>query len=269
MNTDFKILDNLKSAFFEFLPLVLGILAFILISWLLLKVFMYVLKRFLKVSRLDLLNKKINKNEFIQKLDIEINLSLIIQKIVKLLLILIILLVGADLFGIDKLSDALLSFLLFFPNLIVAIAIVVMGLYLATFLKDNVKNILKSFDLSGSNLISSIVFVIILFTAFIIALNQLGINTEIITNNLSIILGAALLAFTIALGLGSKDVILRLIFGFYTRKNIQVGKTIQIDDTKGVVVAIDNICVVLKTDTSKIVYPIKTIVNKKIIILDE
>jgi len=39
----------------------------------------------------------------------------------------------------------------------------------------------------------------------ITALNQVGIDKEIITSNLTLILGSLLLAFMIAFGLGSKE----------------------------------------------------------------
>tara|TARA_R110002072_G_scaffold172324_7_gene326382 strand:+ start:6623 stop:7432 length:810 start_codon:yes stop_codon:yes gene_type:complete len=269
MNTDFKILEDLKNSFIEALPTILGLLAFVIISWILLKLFLFLLKRFLKFSQLHLLNEKINGNEFLHTLNFKINLPVVIHKVVKWILVLIIVLIGSELFGLDRISDAVLSFLGYLPTLISAIVILTAGLYLASYLKETVKNLLKSFDLNGSNSISNIVFFVILVITVIISLNQLGVNTEIITSNLSIILGSILLAFTIAMGLGSKDVILRLILGFYTRKNLEIGKKIKIDTTVGSIISIDNICLVLQTDTSRIVYPIKTIVNKKIEILED
>jgi small-conductance mechanosensitive channel len=268
MNRDFTLLEDLKNAFIEVLPKALGVIAFIILAWLFLKIVLFFIKRFLKFSKLDVLNQKINNNEFLRSLNFEINLSIVILKIVKWILVLVIIVIGAELFELKMISNAVISFLGYLPALISAILILSFGLYLASYLKETVKNLLKSFDMSGSKSISSIVFYAVLFISFIIALNQLGVDTDIITRNLSIILGAGLLAFTIAMGLGSKDIILRLIFGFYTRKNIEIGKKIKIDDIVGVVISVDNICLVLQTDTSRIVYPIKTIVNKKIEILD-
>ncbi|WP_170062791.1 hypothetical protein [Polaribacter filamentus] len=46
----------------------------------------------------------------------------------------------------------------------------------------------------------------------ITALNQANVETDLITNNLSIIFVSILLAFALAFGLGSTDVIKRLLF---------------------------------------------------------
>lgn len=268
MNTDFTLLEDLKNSFLDILPKALGIIAFIIISWLFLKLFLFFFKRFLKFSKLEVLNNKINNNEFLQTVNFEINLSTVIFKTIKWVLVLVLILFGAELFELENISKAIVSFLAYLPAALSSVAILVLGLYLASYLKGTIKKMLKSFDLSGSNSISAIVFYAIIFLAFIIALNQLGVNTEIITSNLSIILGGILLAFTIAMGLGSKDVITRLIFGFYTRKNLDIGKKIKIEDTIGTIISIDNICLVLQTDTTRIVFPIKTIVNKRIEILE-
>jgi hypothetical protein len=89
----------------------------------------------------------------------------------------------------------------------------------------------------------------------------------LITNNLSIIFASILAAFTIAFGLGSRDVIKRLLFGYYSRKNLQVGNKIKTNNFEGVIESIDNISVVLSLENKKIIVPIKEIVDNKIEVL--
>ena len=97
----------------------------------------------------------------------------------------------------------------------------------------------------------------------------MAIVTDIISNNISYIIGAALISATIAIGLGSRDIVYRLILGFYTKKNLQIGMKIQIDETIGVIESIDNICMVVKTENEKIVFPIKKINNSEIKVLNQ
>ena len=102
----------------------------------------------------------------------------------------------------------------------------------------------------------------------ITALNQAGIDTTIITNNLTLVLGSFLLAFAIAFGFGSKDVIQSLLFSFYSKRNFEIGQHIKVDDIKGQIESIDNICITLKTVKGKVVIPIKELVDKKVEIED-
>ena len=81
------------------------------------------------------------------------------------------------------------------------------------------------------------------------------------------ILGAFLLAIAIGFGLGSREIIGDLLRTFYARKNYEAGDVIKLDNLQGTVVSIDNICMVLDTDTGTIVIPIKDIVEAKVEIL--
>ena len=88
---------------------------------------------------------------------------------------------------------------------------------------------------NDGKIISSIVFYIIAMLITVTALNQAGINTDIITNNLTIILGAFLASIALAFGLGSKDVIGDLMRSFYTRKNFEVGQKIHFGTITGTI----------------------------------
>ncbi len=89
-------------------------------------------------------------------------------------------------------------------------------------------------------------------------------NTAIITSNFTIILGAFLFAAALALGLGSREVVGDLLRTFYTRKIYEVGDKIKFDKIEGRVEAIDNITVIIKTKSGKVVVPIKKIVDNTV-----
>jgi len=89
----------------------------------------------------------------------------------------------------------------------------------------------------------------------------------LITNNLSIIFATVLAAFTVSFSLGFTDIIKRLLFGYYSRKNLQVGNRIKTKDFEGVIQTIDNISVVIKNKETIIIIPIKEIVDNRIEVL--
>jgi len=98
----------------------------------------------------------------------------------------------------------------------------------------------------------------------ITALNQAGVDTTIITNNITIILGSFLLAFALGLGLGSREIVADLLRSFYTRKNYAVGDKIVIGEDSGVIEAIENNSLTLVTKEGKFVIPIKDVVSQKV-----
>lgn len=265
----FSLLDTLYNEFTVAFPKIIGAIIFIIVSYLAFKLILLLTKSVLKLSKIDRLKESLN-NDFLKNSSIEINPSKIVLQFVKLFVILLIIIIGADIFGLSVVSNQIGRIIDYLPQFFSALLIFVGGFYLASYIKTIVKGLLKSIDLNGATIISNSVFYTIVIFIVITALNQAGVNTDLITNNLLLILGAIFLTLAIAFGLGSKDIIYRLLLSFYASKNFEVGQVILIDDTiKGEIIAIDNICMTIFTGEEKIVYPIKIIANKKISILEE
>ncbi|MFT7071506.1 mechanosensitive ion channel family protein [Patiriisocius sp. Uisw_017] len=98
----------------------------------------------------------------------------------------------------------LLSYL---PRLFSAIALFMVGIYIAKFIKKSIQDFYNSFDFAGSKIISSLVFYIIAIIITITSLNQAGIDTTVVTNNVTLILGAFLLAMHRWIAFGSLTVV--------------------------------------------------------------
>lgn len=259
--------QELWSDFLNVIPKILLAIGFIILAWVTIKTINFVLKKLLGITKIDSLTTKLNEAELFGKNDYTVVPSKIILKFVKYLLILIFIIIASEILGLRIVSEGIGNFIAYLPILLSALLIFVLGVYMASLVKNAVQDTFKSLEINGSNLVGNIVFYAIVVVVSITALNQAQINTEIITNNLTLILGSILVAFTIAFGLGSKDVVLRLLFGFYTRKNFAIGQHIRTKKYEGVIEQIDNICITIKTDNGIIVVPIKQFVDQKVEIL--
>ncbi|MFL0089176.1 hypothetical protein V2550_10910 [Tenacibaculum maritimum] len=251
----------------ESLPTVLKFIGFVVFAWLFIRVFIYVLRKILSKTNIDEWSKKLSQTKIFGDTTINIVLTKVILGVLKWFLILVFVLAGAEMFGLTAISNGIQSFFAYLPRLLTALGIFVGGAYLGTVVKKSIQSMFKSLDITGGNLVGNIAFYLIVVFLSITALDQAGVDTSVIKSNLTLIIGSILLAFTIAFGLGSRDVIKRLLFGYYSRKNIGIGDEIVVnDEVEGVVIAIDNICLVLKTTNGKVVLPIKHIVDNKIVV---
>lgn len=269
MELPFDLIENFYADMLRALPQILKGIAFLIAAFLLYTIVMWIVKRLLKVSKIEKLSHMLNQADVLRGSNIKINLSNIITGLVKFILILIILIVGADFLKLTIVSVQIGKLLEYLPKFLIGVLIFVFGVYLASQVKKMINSLIKSIDAGGAKAISSVAFYLIFVFVSITALNQIGVNTEIISDNLTYIIGAALIAITLAIGLGSRDIVYRLILGFYTKKNLEIGMKIQIDDQTGIIESIDNICLVLKTENDKIVYPIKKITNTQVRILEK
>lgn len=266
-NLNFNLLDELMKNVYNVLPKIIFGILFIVLAWLLLKVVLFLIKKSLKLTRIGYLTDKLNELPLLNA-DFKIDPEKIILVFAKWFLILIFIIIGAEILDLGLVSNEVGKLVRYLPKFFSALIILIFGMYGANYLKNTLRTLLKAIDINGSKVISNILFIILTVIISIMALNQAGFNTDIITNNLFIILGAILAAFTIAFGLGSRDIILRLLLGFYSKKNFHVGQKISVDGSVGVIEAIDNISMIVNFGGRKVVYPIKYISNTKIEIVE-
>ena len=245
------------------LPNIIAAIVVLLFGWLITKLILYITKKTLKLTKIEKLEEKINEIEFFGNKHLKVNITKVILTIVKWTMIVIFLIIVSDILNLKIISEQISNLLSNLPRLLSALVLFVLGLLLANF-KNAIKSFFESLELSGAKIISQIAFVILLIFVSLTSLNQAGVNTEIITNNLTLILGAFLLSFTLALGFGAQPVVGDLFRTFYARKTYEVGQIIEYRGIVGEVEAIDNIALILKTVDSKLVIPIKNIVESEI-----
>lgn len=95
--------------------------------------------------------------------------------------------------------------MLYIPNIIVAIVILILGIYLARLVSQILVTSLKNMQEKTAALIGRIAYyAIVVLTVFII-LGQLSIAQTIVNSAFIILFGAICLAFGLAFGLGGKE----------------------------------------------------------------
>lgn len=257
-----KVFDNIIDS----LPKVAFFFLYIIFAWLATKIILWVVKKVLVKSNVDRWSEKLRETKIFGDTTINIVLTKAILGVLKWFLIIVFVMVGSDMFGLDAVSNGIQSFFAYLPRLLTALAIFVGGSYLGTVIKNAITSMFKSLEINGGNLVGNIVFYLIVVFLSITALDHAGVDTSIIKSNLTLLIGSILLAFTIAFGLGARDAVTRLLFGYYSRRNIEVGSLIEVNGVEGTVLDIDNICVTIATDSGKVVLPIKEVVDNKVVI---
>lgn len=259
-NTLGSILSDIASA----LPGIFGAFVVMVFGWLTIKIVTLILKKVMKIAKIEVLSDKVNAAQLFGDSEIKIEISKIILTFVKSVLWLVFIIVAADVMGLTIISTEIANLLRYLPVLLTALVIFMLGLYLAKIIKKAITSLFESMDIGGGKIVGSLLFYLIVIFVSITALNQAGIDTQIITGNFTIILGSFLLAMALALGLGSREVVGDLLRTFYSRKIYEVGDTIKVKKIEGTIEAIDNISMVVKTKTGKIVIPIRKVVENTV-----
>lgn len=245
-----------------------GAFIILLIGWMIARLVAFFVKKALRLAHFDKLSAKLNTEELLGKANINISSSDIIGKFVYWILMLVFFVVASDTLGWIVISESISDLIAYLPNLFSAIVIFVIGLYIANFVKRALKGIFDSLSIKSGHIVSGFSFYLILIIITLTALSQAGVDTSIITSNVTIIVGGIILAFAVSFGIGSKDVLTNILSSFYSKNNFKVGLRIKIGGVEGTIDSMDNVSCVVKTATEKVVIPIRKLLEEEITIME-
>jgi hypothetical protein len=253
----------------DYLPTILVAIILFIVGWLIAKLIARIIKKALLVMNFDELIKKVNLDKMLAKIKPDISAAAVLSKLVYWLIMLIVITSAADFLGWDMVTDGIASLFAYLPTLFVALLLFIIGVYIADLVKNMIYTAANSIGISGAMAIANIVYYILFIFIAITALNQAGVDTSIITSNVTIILGSILLAFALSYGIASRNLVSNLLSSYYGKGKFVAGQRIKIDDIEGVIIKIDSISVTLSTGTSKIVIPSKNLIEGTVEILSE
>ncbi len=190
------------SQFFVNLVLFLVIL---LVGWIISKIIKVAATRLFRMFQFDIIAEKIELDKLLEKGNIQFSLSELLGGIFYWLSLLVTFIVAANAINLTIAADLLNRVVLYVPNIIVGIFVLVLGMFVATILKNIVLTAANNAGLSQGKLLSKIVEVIIVVFTLSISLDQIGIGQRIIELTISIVLGSLGLAFALAFGFGCQD----------------------------------------------------------------
>lgn len=199
----------------------LGKLSAVLAALLLLLVGMVVargvrsgIERFLTFLHLDEYTEKIKLNELFARLGFGRSPAFILGFLVYWLIVLMFMVSAADVVQLTVVSELLQKVVLFVPRLIGAVLVLAGGLLLGHLMGEIVLNAATANKIHGALALSKVAQVVVIVFAAIMALDQIGIDTTILTSSIQIILATVGLGFAIAFGLGGRDVAAEMIRNF-------------------------------------------------------
>ena len=259
-NTFSSMLDSMT----EIIPKLLAALLIVAIGLLITKLLVSIVKRALKLVKADKLDDKLNEIELFEDKKLEFNIIKIIAQFIKWVCYIFLLIIVAEVLNLSIVTQEISKLLAYLPKLLTAFIILVFGLLLANALKKAVKSFFESAELSGGKLISQLIFIIILVFVSITALNQAGIDTGIITENITLIFTGFVVAFALAFGLGARNIVESLLKTYYARRTYEIGQQIKFNNIEGEIEAINSTTVSIKTTSGKIIIPIKDLSDNQI-----
>jgi hypothetical protein len=199
------------------IPRIIGFLVILVIGWLISGLIAAGVAALLRAVKFNLLAQRSGFQGFVHNMGIRTDPSGLLANVVKWFIRLIVLVVAFDALGLPAISAVLQQFLLWMPNLVVAIVILVIAGLAANALGDLVRGSTAQAGFENPDLLATIMRVAIWAFGIVVAANQVGIAQELVNTLFMAFVGALALAAGLAFGLGGRETAGRIVQNWYHR----------------------------------------------------
>jgi len=245
-------------------PGLLGVLFILVLGWIAAKVLRRAIVAILLKIGFDGTLEKAGVTKIVYG-ETELAPSIICGKIIYWVVMITVFIGIANYLNLPTVSEALNSLLLFIPNILSGIAIIVLAFVLGNFLAGVISEAAKKAEIARSDLLGNIAKYAIVILASAMALEQLRIETAILKLALTYFVGALAVAVALAFGLGCTTIAKDVIAFLLVRDRFQVEQRIKVDEYSGKIDKISLTSTVLDTDKGLVNIPNSVLLEKVII----
>jgi hypothetical protein len=221
------VMTSLAGALMMFLaaiPRIIGFLVIIIVGWIVAGLIAKAVAAVLRTVRFNDLAQRSGFADFVHGMGVETDSSGFIALVTKWFVRLIVLVAAFDALGLPAVSEVLRQFLLWLPNLVVALVVLVIGGLAAGALASLVRGAAARAELGDPDLLASIARIAVWAFAIVVAVNQIGIATTLVNTLFMATVGAVALALGLAFGLGGRETAAEIVRNWYLKSQAAAPK---------------------------------------------
>jgi hypothetical protein len=199
----------------DFVPALLGALVILFAGYLLAKLVQKAADRFLRRIRLNDMLVRGGLVQTMERAGHHLNPSRVIANLLFWFVMFAVMLVAANALGLESLASVFSELVSYIPSVIAAVVIIIVGIVLGSFTGGLI--LASAGGIHGGPTLARIGRAGVIVLAIFMALQQLGIATEIVTTAFAILFGAVAFALALAFGLGNRELAGEITRTWYER----------------------------------------------------
>jgi mechanosensitive ion channel-like protein len=199
------------------IPKIIGFLVILIIGWLIASAIAAAVAALLRAVKFNDLAQRAGLSGFVQNMGVKTDAAGFVANVAKWFVRLIVLVTAFDALGLPAVSQVLQQLLLWLPNVVVALVVLVIGGLAANALASLVRGATAESGLGSPDLLATIARVAVWAFAIVIAVNQIGIATALVNTLFMASVGAIALALGLSFGLGGRETAADIVRGWYSR----------------------------------------------------
>lgn len=205
------------SLFLGAIPRIIGFLVIIIIGWLISGALSAGVAAILRAVKFNDLAQSSGFSGFVRNMGVRKDPSGLLADIVKWFVRLIVLVVAFDALGLPAVSEVLQQFLLWIPNLVVAVVVLVIAGLAANALGNLIRGATAQAGFDNPDLLATIARVAVWAFGIVVAVNQIGVAQTLVNTLFMGFIGAMALAAGLAFGLGGRETAGQIVDNWYRR----------------------------------------------------
>ena len=155
--------------------------------------------------QLDRALDQLGLGSVISRAGFRMNSPFFFYELVKWFVIIVFLMAATNILGLSQVTDFLSKVLYYIPNVFVAVFILAIGVLLARFIEGVVSGSARAAELSSAHFLGTLSKCAVVILSFVVALDQLGVASEIIRITITGVVAGFAIAIGLAFGLGGKN----------------------------------------------------------------
>lgn len=189
----------------EVMPRIIASLIILTLGWMLAKLVRRGSKRLLNLLRVDVIAERSGIEDFLIRGDVKLTMVGLLSNLAYWIIMLTVVLAVMNSLGLDAAADLFNKVILYLPNVVVAVLVLIFGAQFARFIQGISFTYLTNIGIGGARLMSIITQYALVFFVVSVALEQLQIGGQVLVSAFQIAFGALCFALALAFGLGGRD----------------------------------------------------------------
>jgi hypothetical protein len=263
-----EIVEQFRSVTASALPPLAAALLLLLAGWLLALLGRAIVSGLLRRVGLDRLAGRVGIDQALSQMGIEASISGVLGRVAYWFILLVFVLAAANRLGLVGVTEALRIFIGYLPSVLAAALILFLGVVLGRFLGNAVGTFAEQAGVSGGRVLGQAVRFFVIGLTIILAMEQLNLETRLLSTIAVIVVGALALSMGLAFGLGSRDMARSIMAGFHAREAFKPGQRLAIRHHTGQLVRINAAQAVLQTEDGYVSLPNTALLEEEVLVLD-
>jgi small-conductance mechanosensitive channel len=243
----------------EYLPNLLGALALLLIGWLAARLLRVAVSKISKGILTTLGRQRLASTKAVQAHTQQSRTwqttPAIVGAIVYWTVLLFFVAAAVEALGLRAVSNFVGIITAYLPRVLAGVLILLVGLWAGEFVRMLLARAAARANLAWGDLLARSVQIMIVLVMVIIAVDQLGVESTILTVTFATFFAATFGAAAIAFGLGARSSVSNILASRYVRKAYETGDVVRVGDHEGKILEITDTAVMMESEQGRLMVP--------------